>query len=47
MSKKLGLLIATVALVISSFFVAVNPASAATVEVKMAADSGMLAFEPK
>ncbi len=47
MSKKLGLLIATVALVISSFFVAVNPASAATVEVKMGADSGMLAFEPK
>ncbi|MDJ0729576.1 MAG: plastocyanin [Crocosphaera sp.] len=47
MSKKLGLLIAAVALIISSFFVAVNPAAAATVEIKMGADSGMLAFEPK
>ena len=47
MSKKLGLLIATVALFISSFFVAVNPASADTVEVKMGADNGMLAFQPK
>ncbi len=47
MSKKLGLLIAAVALVISSFFVAVNPAAAASTEVKMGADSGMLAFEPK
>ena len=47
MSKKLGLLIATVALVVSSFFVAVNPASAEMVEVKMGTSSGMLGFEPK
>jgi plastocyanin len=47
MSRKLGLLIATVALVISSFFVAVNPAAAETVEVKMGTDGGMLGFEPK
>ncbi|WP_107670817.1 plastocyanin [Cyanothece sp. BG0011] len=46
MSKKLGLLIATVAFVISSFFVAVNPAAAETVEVKMGSDGGMLKFEP-
>ncbi|MGB5594312.1 MAG: plastocyanin, partial [Crocosphaera sp.] len=38
MSRKLGLLIATFALVISSFFVAVNPAAAETVEVKMGTD---------
>ncbi|ACB49941.1 plastocyanin [Crocosphaera subtropica ATCC 51142] len=47
MSKKLGLLVATVALVISSFFIAVSPAAAATVEVKMGSDSGMLAFQPE
>ncbi|MEM8777546.1 MAG: plastocyanin [Cyanobacteria bacterium P01_G01_bin.49] len=47
MSKKLGLLIAAIALVVSSFFVAVNPAAAETYEVKMGSDSGMLAFEPK
>ncbi|HAC64717.1 MAG TPA: plastocyanin [Cyanothece sp. UBA12306] len=48
MSKKLGLLFAAFVLVVSSFFVAVNPASAATVEVKMGADKGNpLGFEPK
>jgi plastocyanin len=47
MSRKLGLLIATVALVISSFLVAVNPAAAETVEVKMGTDGGMLGFQPK
>lgn len=47
MSKKLGLLIAAIALVVSSFFVAVNPAAAETYEVKMGTDSGMLGFEPK
>lgn len=46
MSKKLGLLIATVAFVISSFFFAVNPAAAGTVEVKMGSDNGLLKFEP-
>lgn len=47
MSKKLGLLLATVALVISSFFTSIAPAAAATVTVKMGADSGQLQFEPK
>ncbi|MEL4897007.1 plastocyanin [Crocosphaera sp. Alani8] len=46
MLKKIGLLVTTIALVVSSFFVAVNPAAAETVEVKMGADSGMLAFQP-
>lgn len=47
MSKKLGLLLATVALVITSFFTSIAPAAAATVTVKMGADSGQLQFEPK
>lgn len=46
MSKKLGLLLATVALVISSFFTSIAPAAAETVTVKMGADSGQLQFEP-
>ncbi|MEA5533950.1 plastocyanin [Crocosphaera sp. XPORK-15E] len=47
MSRKLGLFIAAVVLVVSSFFVAVNPAAAETYEVKMGTDSGLLGFEPK
>ena len=47
MSRKLGLLIAAVALVVSSFFVAVNPVAAETYEVKMGTDAGLLGFEPK
>jgi plastocyanin len=46
MSKKLGLLLATVALVITSFFTSVAPAMAETYTVKMGADSGLLQFEP-
>jgi plastocyanin len=46
MSKKLGLLLATVALVITSFFTSVAPAMAETFTVKMGADSGLLQFEP-
>ncbi|GFE71963.1 plastocyanin [Chroococcus sp. FPU101] len=47
MSKKLGLLLATVALVITSFFTSIAPAAADTVTVKMGADSGQLKFEPE
>lgn len=46
MVKKLGLFLSTVLLVATSFFLGVNPAAAATYEVKMGADSGMLQFEP-
>ena len=46
MSKQLGLLLAAVCLVISSFFVAVPPAAAETYTVKMGTDSGLLQFEP-
>lgn len=47
MFKKLGLILSTLLFVVASMFVAVNSASANTVEVKMGADSGMLAFQPK
>jgi plastocyanin len=44
--KKLGLLIATVALVISSFFFNTATASAETFTVKMGGDGGTLQFDP-
>ena len=46
MIKKLSLVLCTFLFVIASMFMAVNPASADTVEVKMGADNGMLAFQP-
>jgi len=46
MSKRLGLLLATIALVITSFFANVAPAAAETYTVKMGTDNGMLKFEP-
>ncbi|MDJ0632576.1 MAG: plastocyanin [Xenococcaceae cyanobacterium MO_188.B29] len=46
MAKKLGLFLSTVLLVTTSFFLGANPAAAATYEVKMGADNGMLQFEP-
>lgn len=46
MAKKLSLLFSTLLLVISSFFITVNPALAATYEVKMGTDSFQLAFDP-
>lgn len=45
-SRSLSLALCAVVLVIGSFFMAVSPAAADTVTVKMGADSGMLAFEP-
>ena len=46
MAKKLSLLFSTLLLVVSSFFLSVNPALAATYEVKMGTDSYQLGFEP-
>ena len=46
MAKKLGLLFSTVLLVVASFFATTTNAMAATYEVKMGTDSGMLQFEP-
>lgn len=46
MTKKLGLLLSTVLLVITSFFLTANPAAAETYEVKMGSDNGMLQFVP-
>ena len=45
MAKKLSLLFSTLLLVAASFFVT-NPAMAATYEVKMGSDTGMLQFVP-
>ncbi len=45
-SRRLSLLVCAVALVVSSFLLAVSPAAAATATIKMGADNGMLAFEP-
>lgn len=46
MSKKLGLLLSTILLVLASFVLSATPASAETYTVKMGTDSGMLQFEP-
>ncbi len=46
MSKKLGLLLASLLFVVTSFFLSVSPASADTVKVKMGTDSGVLGFDP-
>ncbi len=46
MSKKLSLLFSTLLLVVCSFFITVNPALAATYEVKMGTDTGLLQFDP-
>ncbi|MBE9170594.1 plastocyanin [Pleurocapsales cyanobacterium LEGE 06147] len=46
MAKKLGLLLSTVLLVLTSFVLTANPAAAETYEVKMGSDNGMLQFVP-
>lgn len=46
MTKKLGLLLSSLLLTVAMVFSAVLPAHADTVEVKMGADNGMLAFQP-
>lgn len=45
-SRSLSLALCAVVLVIGSFFMAVSPAAADTLTVKMGADNGMLAFDP-
>ena len=46
MTQKIGLLLSTVVLFVTSFFFISNPAMAATYEVKMGSDVGMLQFQP-
>jgi plastocyanin len=46
-AKKLGLVIASLLLVVGSFLIAPSPASADTITIKMGSDSGQLVFEPK
>ncbi|MBE9204606.1 plastocyanin [Synechocystis salina LEGE 06099] len=46
MSKKFLTVLAGLLLVVSSFFLSVSPAAAASATVKMGSDSGALAFEP-
>lgn len=45
--RRLTLTVLTVLLVVSSFAIFTPTASADTVEIKMGADNGMLAFQPK
>jgi len=47
MSKKLGLLLSTILLVVASWVSLVAPAAAETYTVKMGADNGMLKFVPE
>jgi plastocyanin len=46
MSKKLGLLLSALLLTVVSFITVINPANAATYEVKMGTDGGLLKFDP-
>ncbi|QUS62125.1 plastocyanin [Synechocystis sp. PCC 7338] len=46
MPKKFLTVLAGLLLVVSSFFLSVSPAAAASATVKMGSDSGALAFEP-
>ncbi|MDJ0647837.1 MAG: plastocyanin [Xenococcaceae cyanobacterium MO_188.B19] len=46
MAKKISLLLSALALVITSCLFSANPALAATYEVKMGSDTGMLMFDP-
>ena len=46
MAKKLSLFLSSLLLAVIIMVGAISPAQAATVEVKMGADNGMLAFDP-
>ena len=46
MAKKLGLFLSSLLLAVTIMIGVTSPVQAATVEVKMGADNGMLAFEP-
>jgi plastocyanin len=45
-SRRLGLLLSTILLIVASFALSATPASADTYTIKMGTDSGMLQFEP-
>lgn len=45
-SRRLGLLLSAIALVVASFAISAAPAAAETYTVKMGTDSGMLQFDP-
>ncbi|MBD2177356.1 plastocyanin [Pseudanabaena sp. FACHB-1998] len=47
LAKKIGLALASLVIVVGSFFMSVSPAAADTVTVKMGSDGGQLVFEPK
>lgn len=47
MSKKLGLVVSTILVVIASLIFTATPAFAETYTVKMGTDGGMLKFEPE
>lgn len=46
-TKKFALLVASLLVIVSSFFMTPAPAAADTVTVKMGSDSGQLVFDPK
>ena len=46
MLKRLGLILSTVLLIVSSFVLAEPPALATTYQVKMGTDNGLLRFDP-
>ena len=46
MAKKLGVFLSSLLLAVTLFIGTIAPAQAATVQVKMGADNGMLAFQP-
>lgn len=45
-SRRLGLLLSAIVLVVASFAISAAPAAAETYTVKMGTDSGMLQFDP-
>ena len=47
MSKKIGLVVSTILVVIASLIFSASPAMAETYTVKMGTDTGMLKFEPE
>jgi plastocyanin len=45
-SRRLGLLLSTILLVIASFALSASPAAAETYKIKMGTDDGLLQFQP-
>ncbi len=46
-AKKVSLFLASLVLIVGSFFMSVSPAAADVVTVKMGSDGGQLVFDPK